>query len=117
MNWVHFNTEGEIVFTAVLYIPNRAPIEFYNNYNTRKNEVRLYVRRVLIAEQHAELIPKYLSFVLGVIDSNDISVNVNRETLQQTKSFKVINQRVTKKILDMISEIAAWEDVTEDEYE
>ena len=55
--------------------------------------------------------------MLGVIDSNDISVNVNRETLQQTKSFKVINQRVTKKILDMISEIAAWQDVTEDEYE
>lgn len=117
MNWVHFNTEGEIVFTAILYIPNRAPIDFYNNFNTRKNEVRLYVRRVLIAEQHSDLIPKYLSFVLGVIDSNDISVNVNRETLQQTKSFKVINQRVTKKILDMISEIAAWEDVTEDEYE
>jgi heat shock protein beta len=69
---------------------------------------------VLIAEQHTELIPKYFSFVLGVIDSNDISVNVNRETLQQQKSFKVINQRVTKKILDMIGEIAAWEDVTED---
>lgn len=105
------------MFTAVLYIPNRVPYDFYNNYNTRKNEIKLYVRRVLIAEQHAELIPKYLSFVQGVIDSNDISVNVNRETLQQSKSFKVINQRVTKKILDMISEIAAWEDVTEDEYE
>lgn len=72
---------------------------------------------MLIAEQHSDLIPKYLSFVQGVIDSNDISVNVNRETLQQQKSFKVINQRVTKKILDMIGEIAAWEDVTEDEYE
>jgi heat shock protein 90kDa beta len=117
MNWVHFNTEGEIVFTAILYIPNRAPHDFYNNYNTRKNEIKLYVRRVLIAEQHNDLIPKYFSFVLGVIDSNDISVNVNRETLQQSKSFKVINQRVTKKILDMIGEIAAWEDVTEDEYE
>ena len=117
MNWVHFNTEGEIVFTAILYLPNRAPPDFYANYNTRKNEVRLYVRRVLIAEQHNDLIPKYLSFVMGVIDSNDISVNVNRETLQQTKSFKVINQRVTKKILDMIAEIAAWEDITEDEYE
>lgn len=53
MNWVHFSTEGEIVFTAVLFIPNRAPVDFYNAYNTRKNEVRLYVRRVLIAEQHS----------------------------------------------------------------
>lgn len=117
MNWAHFNTEGEIVFTAIIYIPNRIPYDFYNTYNTRKNELKLYVRRVLIAEQHSDLIPKYLSFVQGVIDSNDISVNVNRETLQQQKSFKVINQRVTKKILDMIGEIAAWEDVTEDEYE
>jgi len=114
MNWVHFNTEGEIVFTAILYIPNRAPFDFFNNYNTRKNEVKLYVRRVLIAEQNNDLIPKYLSFVVGVIDSNDISVNVNRETLQQTKSFKVINQRVTKRILDMISEIANWEEISED---
>lgn len=117
MNWVHFSTEGEIVFTAILYIPNRAPADFYNNYNTRRNEVRLYVRRVLIAEQHSELIPKYLSFVLGVIDSNDISVNVNRETLQQTKSFKVINQRVTKKILDMVTELANWQDLTDDDYD
>lgn len=117
MNWVHFNTDGEVMFTSILYIPNRAPFEFYNSYNTRKNELKLYIRRVLIAEQNQELIPKYLSFVMGVIDSNDLPLNVARETLQNSKAFKVINQRITKKVLDMIGEIAAWEDITEDEYE
>lgn len=78
MNWVHFNTEGEVTFSSILYIPNRAPVDFYNSYNTRKNELKLYVRRVLIAEQHTDLIPKYLSFVMGVIDSNDLNVNVAR---------------------------------------
>ena len=78
MNWVHFNTEGEVTFTSILYIPNRAPIEFYNNYNTRRNDLKLYVRRVLIAEQQPDLIPRYLSFVTGVIDSNDLNVNVAR---------------------------------------
>lgn len=86
-----------------MYIPNRAPFDFYSQYNTRKNDIKLYVRRVLIAEKNADLIPKYLSFVQGVIDSNDLPLNVNRETLQQSKAFKVINQKITKKILDMIS--------------
>lgn len=105
------------MFTSILYIPNRAPYDFYGNYNTRKNDLKLYVRRVLIAEQHAELVPKYLSFVQGVIDSDDLPLNVNRETLQQTKTFKIINQKITKKILDMISEITKWDYVDEDEYE
>ena len=52
MNWIHFNTEGEVVFSSILYIPNRAPYDFYQNYNSRKNDLKLYVRRVLIAEQH-----------------------------------------------------------------
>jgi HSP90 family molecular chaperone len=108
MNWVHFNTDGEVMFTSILYIPNRAPIDFFNNYNTRKNDLKLYIRRVLIAEQNADLIPRYISFVMGVIDSNDLPLNVARETLQNNKAFKVINQRITKKVLDMISEIADW---------
>jgi len=78
MNWVHFSTEGEVTFSSILYIPNRAPVEYYASYNTRKNDIRLYVRRVLVAEQHTDLIPKYLSFVTGVIDSNDLNVNVAR---------------------------------------
>jgi HSP90 family molecular chaperone len=117
MNWVHFNTEGEIIFTAILYIPNRVPLDFYNNYNTRKNELRLYTRRVLLAEENSNLIPKYLSFVMGVVDSNDLNINVARETLQNAKIFKIINQRLTKKVLDMISEIANYEDLTEEDYE
>lgn len=117
MNWVHFNTEGEIIFTSILYIPNRIPFDFYNNYNSRKNQLRLYTRRVLLAERNTELIPKYLSYVMGVVDSNDLNVNVARETLQNSKTFKIINQRLTKKILDMISQIANYEEVTDDEVE
>ncbi len=71
--------------------------------------MRLYVRRVLITDQNTELIPKYLSFIMGVIDSDDLPLNVNRQTLQQTKTFKIINQKITKKILDMITEISKWE--------
>lgn len=78
MNWVHFNTEGEIIFNSILFIPNRVPHDFYQNYNNRKNELKLYTRRVLLTEQNSELIPKYLSFVNGVVDSNDLVVNVAR---------------------------------------
>jgi heat shock protein beta len=78
MNWVHFNTEGEIVFTSIVYIPNRAPFDFYNGYNTRKNDIKLYTRRVLLTEKNADLLPKYLSFVMGVVDSNDLNINVAR---------------------------------------
>lgn len=78
MNWVHFNTEGEIVFTSIIYIPNRAPFDFYNGYNTRKNDIKLYTRRVLLTEKNTDLIPKYLSFVMGVVDSNDLNINVAR---------------------------------------
>lgn len=117
MNWVHFNTEGEIVFTSIVYIPNRAPFDFYNGYNTRKNDIKLYTRRVLLTEKNADLLPKYLSFVMGVVDSNDLNINVARETLQNSKTFKIINQRLTKKILDMIGEIANYEEITDDELE
>ena len=61
--------------------------------------------------------PKYLSFVMGVIDSDDLPLNVNRQTLQQTKTFKIINQKITKKILDMIQQIANWNEIDEEEYE
>ena len=72
---------------------------------------------MLLAERTADLIPKYLSFVMGVVDSNDLNINVARETLQNSKTFKIINQRLTKKILDMISEIADYEEITEEEVE
>lgn len=72
---------------------------------------------MLLAERNADLIPKYISFVMGVVDSNDLNINVARETLQNSKTFKIINQRLTKKILDMISEIADYEEITEEEVE
>lgn len=72
---------------------------------------------MLLAEQKLDLIPKYLSYVMGVVDSNDLNVNVARETLQNSKTFKIINQRLTKKVLDMISEIANYDEITDDEVE
>ena len=72
---------------------------------------------MLLAEQKLDLIPKYLSYVMGVVDSNDLNINVARETLQNSKVFKIINQRLTKKVLDMISEIANYEEITDDEIE
>jgi len=114
MNWIHFNTDGEVVFNSILYIPNRVPFDFYSNYHGRKNDLKLYVRRVLITEENTDLIPKYLSFVMGVIDSDDLPLNVNRQTLVQSKTFKIINQKITKKILDMIQEISKWDDIDEE---
>lgn len=113
LNWIHFKAEAEVAFTSVLFLPNRIPHDFYQTYSTRKNELKLYVRRVLITENKADLLPKYLSFITGVVDSNDLPINVNRETLQQTKTFKIINQRATKRVLDMITELSEWNEYEE----
>lgn len=78
LNWIHFKTEGEVSFTSVLYLPNRIPYDFYQGYSTRKNELKLYVRRVLITENKADLLPKYLSFINGVVDSDELPLKVSR---------------------------------------
>lgn len=78
LNWIHFKAEAEVSFTSILYLPNRIPPDFYNNYSGRKNDIKLYVRRVLITENKDDLMPKYLSFVTGVVDSDELKLNVNR---------------------------------------
>lgn len=117
LNWIHFKAEAEVAFTSVLFLPNRIPHDFYQTYSTRNNDLKLYVRRVLITENKADMLPKYLSFITGVVDSNDLPINVNRETLQQTKTFKIINQRVTKRVLDMITELTKWNEYEEEEWD
>jgi len=103
----HFSAEGEIEFKAILYIPGSASFDLYDNYYGRKSSLKLYVRRVLISEDFEELMPKYLNFVKGVVDSDDLPLNVSREQLQQLKMIKVMSKKLVRKTIDMIKELAA----------
>merc|ERR1711982_233013 len=78
LSYIHFAAEGEIDFKSILYVPKKAPMDMLDNYWTKKSEVKLYVRRVLVAEKFEDLLPRYLNFVRGVVDSDDLPLNVSR---------------------------------------
>merc|ERR1712000_558639 len=88
-----------------------------DNYWTKKSEVKLYVRRVLVAEKFEELLPRYLNFVRGVVDSDDLPLNVSREQLQQNKIMKVISKKLVRKVLELMKKLAKEEDSGDDEDE
>jgi heat shock protein beta len=118
----HFVAEGETEFKSILFIPKKAPSDMLDNYWTKKSEVKLYVRRVLVADKFEDFLPRYLNFVKGIIDSDDLPLNVSREQLQQNKVLKVIGKKIVRKILEMIKNMAAedvkkLDDKTEDEEE
>merc|ERR1712107_898619 len=104
--YTHFNAEGEIEFRSVLFLPKKAPMDMMDNYWTKRSEVKLYVRRVLVAEKFEELLPRYLNFVRGVVDSDDLSLNVSREQLQQNKIMKVISKKLVRKVLELMKKLA-----------
>merc|ERR1719207_328573 len=115
--YTHFNAEGEIEFKSVLYLPKKAPFDQMDNYWTKKSEIKLYVRRVLVAEKFDELLPRYLNFVRGVVDSDDLPLNVSREQLQQNKIMKVISKKLVRKVLELMKKLAKEEDSGDDEDE
>merc|ERR1712070_900001 len=115
--YTHFNAEGEIEFKSILFLPKKAPFDMMDNYWTKRSEVKLYVRRVLVAEKFEELLPRYLNFVRGVVDSDDLPLNVSREQLQQNKIMKVISKKLVRKVLELMKKLAKEEDSGDDEDE
>merc|ERR1712066_1011235 len=113
--YTHFNAEGEIEFKSILFLPKKAPFDMMDNYWTKKSEVKLFVRRVLVADKFEDLLPRYLGFVRGVVDSDDLPLNVSREQLQQNKIMKVISKKLVRKVLELMKKLAKEEDSGEDD--
>lgn len=120
---VHFTAEGEVTFKSILYVPKTLASDAFQNYGKTEDnikvyqllayffdecithEIKLYVRRVFITDDFKGMLPKYLAFIRGIVDSDDLPLNVSRETLQQNKLLKVIKKKLVRKVLDMLKKI------------
>jgi len=101
----HFIAEGEVTFKSLLFVPKIQPSESFNKYGSKSDNIKLYVRRVFITDEFNDMMPNYLNFIRGVVDSDDLPLNVSRETLQQHKLIKVIKKKLVRKALDMLAKL------------
>lgn len=109
----HFSAEGQVEFKSVLFIPKRPPFDMFNTSEKKRNNVKLYVKKVLITDDSTVILPDYLGFIQGVVDSDDLPLNVSREMLQQNTIMKVIKNSLVKKVIDLLTSMATSEDEEE----
>eukprot|EP01001_Neometanema_parovale_P006958 NODE_328_length_2662_cov_400.471052_g308_i0.p1 GENE.NODE_328_length_2662_cov_400.471052_g308_i0~~NODE_328_length_2662_cov_400.471052_g308_i0.p1 ORF type:complete len:787 (+),score=347.64 NODE_328_length_2662_cov_400.471052_g308_i0:52-2412(+) len=117
MYFTHFNAEGEVEFKSILYIPGKAPYNLFDHSAGSMTNIRLYVRRVFITDEFKDLLPRYLNFIKGVVDSDDLPLNVSRELLQESRILKIIKKKLIRKALSMIKEISEEDEGGDDDDE
>lgn len=104
--YIHFKAEGDVEFRSILFVPGKAPRDLFENLSKEQTNIRLYVRRVFITDTFDDLMPRYLNFVTGVVDSDDLPLNVSREILQQSRLVRIIKKKLVRKVLEMLRKIA-----------
>lgn len=116
-SYEHGKLNGEVNFKYLIYIPAKKPYDLFENYYGKNSALKLYVRRVLVNEQFEELMPRYMNFIRGVVDSDDLPLNVSREQLQQHKMIKVMSKNLVRKAIQMMLKMAIEKEVEEEDEE
>lgn len=106
LTWIHFKAEGELEFKSILYIPSKAPHDLYSRFESKSADIKLYVRKVLLSDDFDDFLPRYLNFIAGVVDSDDLPINVSRETLQENKVMRIMKKKLVRKVLEMLRKLA-----------